>query len=255
MIHQDKNKYNARKYRLVVRLTNTRVICQIAYATIVGDRTICQANSKELAKYGIPVGLKNYAACYATGLLIARRCLKIMGMDDDFKGKEEADGEEFHIEEEENEAERRPFKAILDVGIRRTCVGARVWGALKGAVDGGLHVPHKIKNFPGYEPSESKGEESKYEAEAHKAKIFGEHVKEYMESMSEEDSTKYEAHFAKYIENSIDADGMEDMYTEAHSKIREDPDGKAAEKKSITHERDGKKITSSDGTEHVRYVK
>merc|ERR1719378_662539 len=254
MIHQDKNKYNARKYRLVVRLTNTRVICQIAYATIVGDRTICQANSKELAKYGIPVGLKNYAACYATGLLIARRCLKIMGMDDDFKGKEEVDGEEFHIEEEENEAERRPFKAILDVGIRRTCVGARVWGALKGAVDGGLHVPHKIKNFPGYEPSESKGEESKYEAEAHKAKIFGEHVKEYMESMSEEDSTKYEAHFSKYIEAGIDADGLEDMYTNAHAKIREDPSHTKKEVKKLENKRDGDEVTCN-GKSYTRSKK
>lgn len=254
MIHQDKNKYNARKYRLVVRLTNTRVICQIVYATIIGDRTICQANSADLAKYGIPVGLKNYAACYATGLLVARRCLKLMGMDEDFKGKEEIDGEEFHIEEEETEAERRPFKAILDVGIRRTCVGARLWGALKGAVDGGLHVPHKIKNFPGYEASENKGEESKYEAEAHKAKIFGEHVKDYMESMSEEDSTKYEAHFAKYIENSIDADGLEDMYTNAHAKIREDPSQTKKEAKTVQNSRDGDEITC-DGKTYTRSKK
>merc|ERR1711991_491122 len=97
--------------------------------------------------------------------------------------------------------------------------------------------PHKIKNFPGYEASENKGEESKYEAEAHKAKIFGEHVKDYMESMSEEDSTKYEAHFAKYIENSIDADGLEDMYTNAHAKIREDPSQTKKEAKEAKNTR------------------
>lgn len=254
MVHQDKNKYNAKKYRMVVRLTNTKVICQVVYATIIGDRTICQANSKDLQKYGIPVGLKNYAACYATGLLCARRCLKMMGMDDDFKGKEEVDGEEFHIEEEETEAERRPFKVILDVGIRRTCVGARIWGALKGAADGGLHVPHSIKNFPGYEPAEGKGEESKYEAEAHKSKIFGEHVKDYMESMSEEDSTKYEAHFAKYIAASIDADGLEDMYTNAHAKIREDPSQAKKEAKKPSNTRDGDEITC-DGKTYTRSKK
>merc|ERR1719238_657244 len=243
MIHQDKNKYNARKYRLVVRLTNTRVICQIVYATIVGDRTICQANSTDLAKYGIPVGLKNYAACYATGLLVARRCLKQLGMDDDFKGKEEVDGEEFHIEEEETEAEKRPFKVILDVGIRRTCVGARVWGALKGAADGGLHVPHTCKNFPGYQAAENKGDESKYEAEAHKSKIFGEHVKEYMESMAEEDSTKYEAHFSKYIAAGIDAEKLEDMYTKAHAKIRAVPSQPKKDAKKLANTRDGDEIT------------
>merc|ERR1712190_636726 len=166
----------------------------------------------ELTKYGIPVGHKNYAAAYATGLLIARRTLKHFGLDEAFKGKEELDGEDYHIEDEETE--QRPFKCILDVGIRRTCVGARMWGALKGAVDGGLHVPHNTKNFPGFKAAEEN------DAEAHKDRIFGGHVKEYMEMLQEEDPTKYEAHFAKFIEAGIDADKMEDMYSEAHKKIR-----------------------------------
>merc|ERR1719310_864764 len=178
-----------------------------------------------------------------------------MGMDDDFKGKEEVDGEEFHVEEEETEAERRPFKTILDVGIRRTCVGARLWGALKGAVDGGLHVPHTNKNFPGFKPAEEKGQESEYDAEAHKDRIYGKHVAEYMEMLAEEDPTKYEAHFAKYIEAGKDADSLEEMYTEAFAKIREDPEHEPAEKKGVTYERKGNKATCSDGSEHVRSVK
>merc|ERR1711924_65619 len=127
---------------------------------------------------------------------------------------EELDGEDFHIEEEETD--QRPLKCILDVGIRRTCVGARMWGALKGAADGGLHVPHSAKNFPGFKPAEEKGAEPEYDAEAHKERIFGGHVKEYMEMLQEEDPAKYEAHFAKFVENDIDADKMEDMYTAAH---------------------------------------
>jgi len=266
MVKQPKNKYNSKKYRLIVRFTNSRVICQIAYATIQGDHVIVQANSTELSKYGVPCGHKNYAAAYCTGLLIARRILKKMGIDGDFEGVKDADGEDYHIEEEETD--RRPFKCILDVGLQRTCAGARMWGALKGAVDGGLHIPHTNKLFPGYTPAEEKGADPSYEAEAHKEKIFGGHVKDYMESMQEEDPTKYEAHFSKFIENNIDADKVEDMYKEAHSKIRSDPEFKGVEKKNITHERDGdeimrrgqmrkngKKVTSSDGTEHVRFVK
>merc|ERR1719159_2376656 len=179
--------------------------------------------------------------------------LKKMGLDETIKGKEEIDGEDYHVEEEETD--QRPFKCILDCGIRRTCAGSRIWGALKGAVDGGLHIPHNNKKFPGYKPPEEKGAEGEYDAEAHKAKIFGEHVKEYMESMQEEDSTKYEAHFSKFIENDIDADKMEDMYTEGHGKIKEDPDHEAAEKKELTHERDDDTVKMSDGTEHVRSVK
>merc|ERR1719155_307265 len=169
------------------------------------------------------------------------------------KGKEEIDGEEFHVEDEDND--QRPFKCILDVGVRRTCVGARMWGALKGAVDGGLHIPHTTKNFPGFKPAEEKGAESEDDAEAHKDRIFGHHVTEYMEMMKEEDPTKYEAHFSKYIKEDIDADKMEGMYTEAMEKIKEDPFGEEKEKQDITHTRKGNKINASDGTEHVRTMK
>jgi len=253
MVRQDKNKYNNKKYRLIVRFSNRKVICQVAYATIAGDKIVSQATSTELEKFGIPCGYKNYAAAYATGLLIARRTLKKFGLDDTFKGKEEADGEEFHVEDEESD--QRPLKCILDVGIRRTVVGARMWGALKGAVDGGLHVPHNTKNFPGYKPAEEKGADPEYDAEAHKDRILGNHVKEYMEMMQEEDPTKYEAHFAKFIAADIDAEKMEEMYTEAHGKIRENSEFEPAEKKGITWERAGNEVTPSTGSAVTRSVK
>lgn len=34
---------------------------------------VCAAYSHELPKYGVTVGLTNYAAAYCTGLLVARR--------------------------------------------------------------------------------------------------------------------------------------------------------------------------------------
>merc|ERR1711972_562152 len=108
-----------------------------------------------------------------------------------------------------------------------------------GAVDGGLHVPHNTKNFPGFKAAEEKGAEDEYDAEAHKDRIFGNHVKEYMEMLQEEDPTKYEAHFAKFLENDIDADKMEDMYSEAHG---------------TTWERKGNTVTG-DGTNVTRSVK
>merc|ERR1712037_533220 len=71
----------------------------IAYATIRGDMTVCQATSQELSKFGIPAGYKNYAAAYCTGLLLARRVLKKFGLDDTFKGVETHDGAEYHVED------------------------------------------------------------------------------------------------------------------------------------------------------------
>merc|ERR1712151_339093 len=86
--------------------------------------------------------------------------------------------------------------------------------------------------------------------------IFGGHVKEYMEMLAEEDPTKYEAHFSKYIAADIDADKLEDMYSEAHDKIRENPDGETKEKKSITYtRREGNQVVASDGTDHTRCTK
>jgi len=252
LVTQEKNKYNSPKYRLVVRRTNTKIICQIIYATIQGDRVVTQANSKELDRFGVKAGFTNYAACYCTGLLVARRCLKKLGMDDAFKGKEEADGEEYHVEEEAD-GERRPFKALLDIGIVRTTMGARCFGALKGAVDGGLHVPHSCKLFPGYTPAEDKTSDSSYDAEVHKARILGGHVQEYMEMLKEEDPTKYEAQFAKFIEN--DMEDLEELYTEAHKKIRANPDPAPKKAAKGAPKREGNKITGPGGKSYTRCCK
>ena len=52
---------------------NTLCTLQIAYAKIEGDVIICAAYAHELPRYGVKVGLTNYAAAYCTGLLLARR--------------------------------------------------------------------------------------------------------------------------------------------------------------------------------------
>ena len=70
---QDKSKYNTPKYRMIVRFTNKDITCQIAYSKIEGDVIICAAYAHELPRYGVKVGLTNYAAAYCTGLLLARR--------------------------------------------------------------------------------------------------------------------------------------------------------------------------------------
>ena len=87
------------KYRFVPRITNSKVICQIIYATLNGDKVICQANSSELKKYGVKTGLANYSAAYATGLLCARRLLKKVGLDSQYQGQSKVDGEFYSVEE------------------------------------------------------------------------------------------------------------------------------------------------------------
>lgn len=49
--------------RRVVRVqSNKKVTCQIVYATLAGDKTVAAAYSSELPKYGLTIGLCNYAA-------------------------------------------------------------------------------------------------------------------------------------------------------------------------------------------------
>lgn len=59
------------------------------------------------------------------------------------------------------------FRCYLDVGLARTTTGARVFGAMKGAVDGGLNVPHSLKRFPGYDT-----EAKKFNADVHRLVII-----------------------------------------------------------------------------------
>ncbi|KAM4066000.1 ribosomal large subunit protein [Hirsutella rhossiliensis] len=223
LITQAKNKYNAPKYRLVVRFTNKDIIMQIVTSEITGDKVLVAAYAHELRAYGINHGLSNWAAAYATGLLIARRVLSKLGLDKDFVGVEEADGE-FTLTEaaETDDGERRPFKAFLDVGLARTSTGARVFGAMKGASDGGILVPHSEKRFPGYDM-----ESKELDAEVLRKYIYGGHVAEYMETLADDDEERYQSQFQKYIEDDLEADSLEDLYTEAHKAIREDPWKKA----------------------------
>ncbi|CAJ2502440.1 Uu.00g098340.m01.CDS01 [Anthostomella pinea] len=257
LITQAKNKYNAPKYRLVVRFTNRDIIMQIVTSEISGDKVFCAAYAHELRAYGIEHGLTNWAAAYSTGLLIARRALKKLGLDETFTGVEEPDGEYTLTEAaEEDGEERRPFKCFLDVGLARTSTGARVFGAMKGASDGGILIPHSENRFPGYDM-----ESKELDAETLKKYIYAGHVAEYMETLADDDEERYKSQFQKYLDDDIEADGLEEMYTEAHAAIREDPfkkaDGEGPKKskeewKAITKKHMKPKSTKAEKEERVK---
>lgn len=178
-------------------------------------------------------------------MLLARRVLKKFELDETFAGVEEADGEYTLTEAagEDDEA-RRPFKAFLDVGLHRTSTGARIFGVMKGASDGGLYVPHNEKRFPGYDP-----ESKELDADTLRKYIFGGHIAEYMETLQDDDEERYKSQFAGYIDNEIEADGIEEIYADAHKAIREDPfkkDEDEGEKKDKDYwKAEGKKYRKS----------
>jgi large subunit ribosomal protein L5e len=201
LIFQDKNKYNTPKYRLIVRLSNRDITCQIAYARIEGDRIVCAAYAHELPNYGVKVGLTNYAAAYCTGLLVARRILNKLGLDSLYSGCTDITGDEYSVEPLEDGP--GAFRCYLDVGLSRTTTGARIFGAMKGAVDGGLNIPHSVKRFPGYS-----SEEKSFNAAVHREHIFGQHVAKYMKELEGDDEEAYKRQFSRYIKLSIRADDV-----------------------------------------------
>jgi len=249
LVVQDKNKYNTPKYRLIVRSSNKDICCQIAYARLEGDRIVAAAYSHELPRYGIKVGLTNYAAAYCTGLLLARRILKKLNLDGEYEGNTEIDGEHYMVED--NDDGPGAFHACLDVGLARTTTGAKVFGAMKGAADGGLEIPHSEKRFPGYDK-----EEGKFNADVHRAHIFGNHVADYMRHLLEEDEDAYKRQFSKFIKNGVTADSVEDMYKKAHAAIRKDPEHKPKPAKQVTQKRfNAKKLTHAERRAKVQKSK
>ncbi|CAN7999100.1 unnamed protein product [Ixodes hexagonus] len=220
LVVQDKNKYNTPKYRMIVRITNRDIICQVAYARIEGDVIVCAAYAHELPRYGVKLGLTNYAAAYCTGLLLARRMLQKFKLDEIYKGQEEADGEDYCVESIDGQP--GAFRCFLDVGLARTTTGARIFGALKGAVDGGMDIPHSNKRFPGYD-----NESKEFNAEVHRKHIYGQHIAEYMKVLLDDDEEAYKRQFSRYNKLGITADEIEEIYKKAHAAIRKDPAHKA----------------------------
>ncbi|XP_028065086.1 60S ribosomal protein L5-like [Camellia sinensis] len=105
----------------------------------------------------------------------------------EYQGNVEATGEDYSVEPAES---RRPFRALLDVGLLRTTTGNRVFGALKGALDGGLDIPHSDKRFAGFSK-----DSKKLDAEVHRKYIYGGHVSAYMATLMEDEPEKYQSHF------------------------------------------------------------
>jgi len=210
---------------MIVRISNKDITAQIAYARIEGDVVVCAAYAHELPRYGIKVGLTNYAAAYATGLLLARRLLKKLGLDGIYEGQKDVTGEYYCVEE--TDGQPKPFHAVLDVGLYRTTTGARIFGVLKGAVDGGLDIPHSEKRFPGWDE-----EGKELNAEVHRKHIMGQHVADYMKSLLDDDETAFKRQFSKFIKEGIVAENLDGIYKKAHAAIRANPE--APKKKDVS---------------------
>ena len=166
-----KNLIGLDKSRMVVRITNQHTIAQIVNVKLDGDETVVSAHSNELKKMGWLGNGKNTSAAYLTGFLLGNKALGA-GI----------------------------TSAVLDIGLKSTTRGARIFAALKGAVDAGLEVPHNDVILPADE------------------RIRGEHVAAYAESLSDEEVEK---RFSKYIRNGLSPKDLPDHFESIKQKIEE----------------------------------
>ena len=105
--------------RLVVRLTNQRVIAQLVSFDVHGDKVIAAADSFSLRKLGWTHSTLNVAAVYLTGLLLGKKGL----------AKECTD-------------------AVVDTGFRHPAKKGRTYALVKGVIDAGIRIPHDPNIFP-----------------------------------------------------------------------------------------------------------
>ena len=262
LITQRKNKYNTPKYRFVVRKTNAKIICQVVSSTIKGDIIRAQALSTELKKYGLTAGLSNYSSAYATGLLCSRRLLKNLDKEnkalegwqsiaDRFNLVTETTGEYIDIEKEAEKKDiGRPFVCFLDIGLNRSTNGAKVFAAMKGAVDGGIHIPHKDKIFPGNgaakEEDKKGGKKDAKAGNPLRERLYGLHVQKYMDLLSK-DKNAYEKQFKLWDKCLKDAKvkNVEELYKKVFAEVRKNPERPAGKKRSEKKQQQKKIVRDS----------
>ena len=199
----------------MVRKSNKQITAQVVESRLGGDHIMAAAYTSELPTFGVKQGLTNYSAAYCVGLLCARRLLTKIGLDTKYKGNTVV-GKFFENQDDES---RRSFRCFLDVGIQRTTTGANIFGALKGAVDGGLNIPYSGNRLAaGYFDKKA----NKYNEAALANRIYGVHVSDYMKQLAG-DEAAYKTQFGTYIKNGVKPEALKDIYTKAHEAIRKAP--------------------------------
>ncbi len=162
----------SRKPRLVVRRSLNNITCQIVNFDKEGDKVVVSADSKELKKFGWKFHGGNLPSAYLTGLLCAEKAKK-----------------------------HKISEAILDLGLYESTPGNRLYSALKGALDGGLEVPHSEDVLPKPE------------------RISGQHISEYAENLKKSSPSKYKKVFSSYLKGKTDPKEMPKVFEQAKRKI------------------------------------
>ncbi len=160
------------KNRLVIRRFVKNILVQIVEYKAAGDKVLVSASSRELIKLGWKMSLSSLPASYLTGLLLGKKAKKA------------------NLKE-----------AILDTGLLQPTNKSRVYAALKGAVDGGIQVPHSKDILPAED------------------RISGSHIETYAKKIAG-DKKIYERQFSQYIKKGIKPEEIKKHFEDIKNKIK-----------------------------------
>lgn len=156
----------SRKPRLIIRISNRRIIAQVARYGEEGDKIMVTVDSTMLQEYGWKGHTANTPSAYLTGYLAGTKAAK--------EGLEEA---------------------VLDIGLATPVKGSKIFAALKGAIDGGIHVSHDPEVFPD------------------DSRIKGEHIAEYYNQASQK--------FSEYEKKGLKPSDLPHHFEEIKNKIEQ----------------------------------
>ena len=158
---------SSKKLRLVVRKSSKHIRAQIVEFGLDGDRVIVSATSQNLKKFGWTGPTNNITSAYLVGLLVGKR------------------------------AEKKKIKsAILDIGLRKSMKGSKIYAVLKGALDVGLSISHSPEIFPLDD------------------RVKGKHITDYAKKLKKEGTKRYKKQFSQTKPEKIP-----EMFEKVKSKI------------------------------------
>ncbi len=162
------------RLRFVIRRSNRYTMVQILKPHLKGDQVIVSAHSKELRDtFNWKGNCGNMPATYLTGLLAGFRAKKA-GLKD----------------------------AVVDIGLISPIKGAKVFAALKGALDAGLSIPYSEDVLP---------EESR---------IRGEDIATYAKQLSEaEEETTKTRFFSLVVKRGLQPQDLPEHFDEVKKKL------------------------------------
>jgi large subunit ribosomal protein L18 len=162
------------RLRFAIRRSNRYIIIQLLKPGPEGDQVIVSAHSKELRdKFNWKGNCENMPAAYLTGLLAGYRAQKADLTD-----------------------------AVADLGLASPIKGAKVFAALKGALDAGISIPHSEDILP------------------EETRIRGKDIANYAQQLSEveEDLTKKQF-FALVLKRGLQPKDLPEHFDEVKKKI------------------------------------